>query len=360
MNAEKIGKFIKELREQSNMTQQNLAEKIPISRQAISKWELGKTLPEHSALVKLSTIFNVSIDEILAGEKNSDLNVVLELYKEKITSTKIIKYFSLILIFLIFAFLLHYFFHHFNSVKIYKISGENENIKIENGLFIKTNEKIYFNIGKIQMDFTTNIKKIELFYRKDNNDYFVYSSDDLHILINDYYGYEEYFEFNKIDSIIDKFYIRIIDESREYIVKLNLQEDYKNNNLYILKKIQISDDSVSSENNFNNQNLVNKIKTKFKKKDDYYKYNDKFESLDVLYTYHLDTKILSIETLRKNKVISDWIYNLNTSLLTYNNYNDNYSLFCVIDLKTQKCISGECDKFEKNKNIFYEQLSKIN
>ena len=69
MDQQKIGKFICSLRKEKNLSQTQLADMIPISRQAVSKWERGITIPDSSVLIKLSEIFAVSINEILAGEK---------------------------------------------------------------------------------------------------------------------------------------------------------------------------------------------------------------------------------------------------------------------------------------------------
>lgn len=65
MNQKKIGKFILELRLKNGLSQNQLAKMIPVSRQAISNWELGKSLPDLAILLELSKIFCVSIDEIL-------------------------------------------------------------------------------------------------------------------------------------------------------------------------------------------------------------------------------------------------------------------------------------------------------
>ena len=69
MNQQKIGKFICDLRKEKNLSQYQLADMIPISRQAVSKWERGITIPDSLVLIKLSEIFDVSINEILAGER---------------------------------------------------------------------------------------------------------------------------------------------------------------------------------------------------------------------------------------------------------------------------------------------------
>ncbi len=69
MNQEKIGKFIAEQRKLNNLTQEELAEKLGITKNAVSKWERGLGLMDMSLLKPLSEILQVSINEILAGEK---------------------------------------------------------------------------------------------------------------------------------------------------------------------------------------------------------------------------------------------------------------------------------------------------
>lgn len=69
MNQEKIGKFIAEIRKQKKLTQEQLSEKLGISINAVSKWERGICLMDMSLLKPLSIILDVSINEILSGEK---------------------------------------------------------------------------------------------------------------------------------------------------------------------------------------------------------------------------------------------------------------------------------------------------
>ena len=57
------------LRNQNNMTQEELAEKVFVTRQAVSRWETGETTPNIEALKQLSAIFNVSINTLLGSEK---------------------------------------------------------------------------------------------------------------------------------------------------------------------------------------------------------------------------------------------------------------------------------------------------
>lgn len=77
-----FGKNLQILRKMTNITQEELAGKMNLSRQTISKWELGVVLPEVEKLVDLCEMFNCSIDELLRGnmdfssEAYSDIKIV--------------------------------------------------------------------------------------------------------------------------------------------------------------------------------------------------------------------------------------------------------------------------------------------
>ena len=84
MNQEKIGNFIAKQRKLKNLTQEELAEKLGITKNAVSKWERGLCLMDMSLLKPLSEILEVSVNAILAGEvieakdieKKSEENII--------------------------------------------------------------------------------------------------------------------------------------------------------------------------------------------------------------------------------------------------------------------------------------------
>lgn len=80
MNQEKIGQFIKKIRQDNNLTQKDLADKLGVTYQAVSKWENGKNVPDIATLKEISELFNTNIDEILNGEKKEKIS---EQTKEK-------------------------------------------------------------------------------------------------------------------------------------------------------------------------------------------------------------------------------------------------------------------------------------
>ena len=69
MDYNKIGCFIASERKAKKLTQEKLAEKIFVSEKTISKWENGNGVPDTNSLVKLCEVFNVSINELLCGER---------------------------------------------------------------------------------------------------------------------------------------------------------------------------------------------------------------------------------------------------------------------------------------------------
>ena len=59
------------LRKQSGMSQEELANRLNVSRQTISKWEVGDSTPDLEKLVAISDLFHVSLDELVTGEESN-------------------------------------------------------------------------------------------------------------------------------------------------------------------------------------------------------------------------------------------------------------------------------------------------
>ena len=69
MDLIKIGKFIASCRKDKKITQEQLAEKLYITDRAVSKWERGLSLPDSDKMLDLCNILNISVSELLNGEK---------------------------------------------------------------------------------------------------------------------------------------------------------------------------------------------------------------------------------------------------------------------------------------------------
>ncbi len=73
MDQKKIGSFLKELRKEKGITQEQFAEILNISGRTVSRWETGNNMPDISLLVEIADFFDVSIPEIINGERKSEI-----------------------------------------------------------------------------------------------------------------------------------------------------------------------------------------------------------------------------------------------------------------------------------------------
>ena len=341
MDANKIGQFIKQLRLERNLSQYQLADMIPITRQAVSKWERGVSVADSLTLIKLSEIFGVTVDEILTGErKNKDTSdkmkeVTLSIVDENISKGKKIRKILIInlviIVLLALLFLTYYFFNSYNSMKFYSISGESENFKQSNGILIVSKKKIYFQSGKIDYNENIKIKEIKLFYSLNNKDHFIYSTKDTNFFIIDYYGYNSLFSYKDIDKIIKKLYLEIVyDDNKKEKINLNIKNNFSNSNLLffdfsnllnnvkfknnakllskevinkaegiIKSKIVESKNTNTIKNKNENENIENVFDENKNKKEEKVESNDKFPEYEKI-LYYLENKDLLIKMIKKN------------------------------------------------------------
>lgn len=74
MDIKRIGMFLKELRKQNNMTQEQLGERLGVTNKTISRWETGNYMPPIECLKRLSELYIISINEIISGKRLNEEN----------------------------------------------------------------------------------------------------------------------------------------------------------------------------------------------------------------------------------------------------------------------------------------------
>ena len=184
MNQKKIGKFIQERRKLKELTQVELAEKLGVSNRTISSWENGNSLPDYSMFQDLCNELDISINELLSGEKLTEENYQRKL-EENIVGTidynnnkrnKNIKKFIIIFIILIIIYFLYkaFIIMYFNSGIVYGSNSFPYNKNIYE-LKVNTNEKWNRNFDKnmkiyIPNEFILVTDKEESSFVKDNCD----------------------------------------------------------------------------------------------------------------------------------------------------------------------------------------------
>lgn len=246
MNQEKIGNFIKELRVKKGLTQDELADKLYIRRQSISKWEMGITSPDTENFKSLSEIFNVSIDELISGEyipkedaiaKSEELKIkILDDINAAKSKNKLLKRIIIAMfICLVLCFAYYYFIMTYNKFKIYYIAGSSDGVSITDGLLFETNEKIFFQLGNVNID-EEEILSTAIYYLNDGNENLIYKSDDYdNRYIQDSKNYPEYFS-TEVNNFIDNLYVKLKTKEKDYNIKLEYRLDYINNKLFFEHK----------------------------------------------------------------------------------------------------------------------------
>ena len=160
MEQEKFGKFIKEIRKKNNLTQKELADKLGVTYQAVSKWENGKNMPDKILIKEIAKEFNISIEEVFNGE-----------YQR---SKKENKYIKIILGILLILFIIGIIIitNKNNDFKFKTISTSCDDFTISGSLsYNRTKSAIYIsNIEYCGQDNKVVYSKIEcILYEKNNN-----------------------------------------------------------------------------------------------------------------------------------------------------------------------------------------------
>lgn len=155
-----IGQIIKGLRKRNGLTQSKLAEIIHVSDKTISKWELGLSVPESDILVKLSEYFNVSVEDLIKGNKK--ILITKDIKKKRIMVGILI-----CLIFILSILLFNSYYKRKSDV--YVLSG-NDNYSL-NGLIYNTSKKQVIELNNLstKLDFGNDLTQEITIILKSNN-----------------------------------------------------------------------------------------------------------------------------------------------------------------------------------------------
>lgn len=307
MNENNFGKFLKQLRNERNLSQEKLADDLYVHRTTVNKWESGKVIPLNDKLLDIANYFNVSIDELLNGSRNSGANrdsntskAIIELIKSKRMYYK----FNLILIIscicLILSFLVYYFIKTYKSINVLMFYGANENIKTRDGLIILLNDKLYFKPGNFynNKDEIIDIDFIELYMFKDNekrtllmsdsNGLFVELSTSLELNIELFHTDNQFYLDACYDGICEQIIINSADDYNNDVVAFSKSRSLKEEIVDLSVTVSSLGEQLLSYG-FNYDSINN----------NYYLKTD-----DIEYYYYDFFKIICIKLKKEEKVIS--------------------------------------------------------
>lgn len=338
MNMQKIGKFILQLRQEKNLSQSDLANLIPVTRQAVSRWEKGQSIPDSSTLLIISKIFDVSINELLNGERFKKEEpkklekIALDMIDKNNSQSKkfkrVLLFMVLIILLLSFSFLAYYFINSYNSITVYKIEGENKNFTMQNGIFISTKQKTYFRLGKLIYNNNIEVKNVRLYYKNGNKEKTIFKDSDADILITDYYGYNEFFPYEDINSIVKKLYLEInYNNNKVEILKLKVKKDFANDIFFYHKKAVNGQNSTKIEPVIKNESpemsrIISNMREKGNKVDETYVIEKKDQKKDILLTYFENSEEIILDVI-ENSCTETWNYMFDKEyILVYSKYKN--------------------------------------
>lgn len=349
----KVGNLISKERQKINLTQEKLGDTLYVTRQAVSKWERGKCMPDYDSLIKLSELFSITLNELIAGErinttnKNMIDNIMIDALKDKDKKRVILSIiFGIIIFILLFLFLSYYFVSTYNKLRVFKFSGENENYFITNIIGVFSNEQAYIKLNPISSFNNKDFDYIELYYLKNDNKNVLCKTSDSNILISEFNGYEEYFHYKNINDLVNNLYIDIYKNDQLETIKLQSLELYSNNSLIFKKYDKIIEDTESKKLS---SNIPERIKEEFQLNNEN-QYT--LEKNNILLLYDSNLNIFFAQEKNKDNV-ERWIYNVKFNTIVYQKYRDNKIVENseLLDT-TMSCNISKCKNHQKKYDYF--------
>ena len=341
MEENNFSTFIKELRMEKGLSQEELAKALYVHRTTVNKWENDNVIPLNDKLLLIADYFDISVDELLNG-KRSDINTasstrnntIVELIKSKTKSQKLLIYSVLVILILILGFLTYYFISNYNSIKVYILYGENKNIRTREGLLFFSKDKVYFRPGNFydNNDNIVDVDLIRLYYFDASGDEVILLTGASKNLIVELENSREAF-INRLNNN-EKFYIDACYKNSCQKMELSYFNDFSNDNLINdevkNKSVSELDTKVKSKEELINGLIENGFT--FNENDMNYVKNDD----DVVYSYLTFADVIYINSVKKKSNFLLKIYlNTNTIIVNENINLDNMKNIYISDYTNQ-------------------------
>lgn len=351
---EKVGKFIENLRKEKGLTQQDLADILSVSNQAVSKWEGGRNLPDIAIQRAICDTFNITMEELHAGERDiKKRNKTKKIRKEN-------KIFSIALMCIVpvMVFFVVYFIINFRALKIYysnsQITNEENSIRA-NLLIFKLPRKLIIFINNIY-PCNYEVKDSDLLDLKlySGNKKLLNSS----MIKNDVFELDALtFDPNNVKLILN--IESVTGEKRKFQREVKLvkytsndrnDDKYKNKSLKFLSNDEIvkkllKDGYINTENEVY-EKKIDKDNTLLR-----IKYDLDHETIEILHVHNNYTE----------KIVVDYQLKIFRTVVFNNNNINNISEKYIFDLKNEKniCEIGECATLKKTRKMVEKYLSQL-
>ncbi len=327
------------------MTQDDLSKKLYVDRSMVSKWERGLFIPKYDVILKLSNLFDVSVNELYYGERQNDENktqvseVTINIIKDNRRKIKRIVLCGISFIIILFlSFFIYYFVNTYKSIKVYTISGESDTFGIYDGIIVVSKEKSYIQLGSIDKLKAVDINNVRLYYKKGNKDYTIFSNSETSKLLTNNFSHSELFSYNDLKYIRENLFLEIIyDNNKDETLSLSVQKDFTNKSIFSTKDKPMSDNKSLSINN----DVPTYIKENFKlnkKEEKYYIQKTKGDT-SITQEYYYNAKLYVVEEAKTDEFIHfEYFYPNDIS------YKTDFGDSSTYTLANKTCTSGKCNQ----------------
>lgn len=172
MNPSKIGAFISILRKEKNMTQQQLGDLLNINGKSVSKWERGINCPDISILKEIAKIFDISVEELLDGERKKTDNITLD-------DGKYFKRFLILTILAILILVIALIIKTHYQYNVYHIQSETSTIDVDGYIIFNPDNEIFLiNTINYKNELKKSVNQVELILKNDKKELFKYQTNN--------------------------------------------------------------------------------------------------------------------------------------------------------------------------------------
>lgn len=365
MDNKTIGKLIYEGRKNKNISQEDLAKYIHVTRQTVSNWENDKNIPDMSLIVKLCEYLDIDLNTLINSNGNDFIKAsdLIQIENKKVKKKMLIPIF-IITLFLIISIFVVILIINRNYFEVYNCKLIGDGFTLNHCTLVKSKIKNYFTFGTLESDIDYKDLSISLYYKNDDGKKIIieqgYEND---IVISENYGYNEYFYGNLDDVYLDLTYKR---NGKTEVATYKMQFDlvFKDNKLFYTKKDSISDYSNSTSTKISNPLLSNiteeaLIKNKYKYDSKNKIYIKKIKNAE--YYYHpLNEEFVYSERIgdKVTTIVYDFMFNVVYLDKFYIGRNDiNINLIYYISEDRLESNSKEYTK--DSLNILLNEVEKI-
>lgn len=211
MDLDNLGKKLKEVRLEKELSQEEVASKLFVSRQAVSRWETGKSIPDYPTLVSICELYNISLDNLFnikTTNKEELIKTIMRNWKSQKKMVQVRNAIIGVVAILLIVFSLIFTFNNYNKSSIYELRYISDEFSCNQGLVVTSPEFVYFKPCKIRWKDEKEITAMKYYYYQEDKERLVYfgSSETMDFIFRDRRNVAEYFDYKTInidDSLPD-------------------------------------------------------------------------------------------------------------------------------------------------------------